>query len=93
MKSALYGKDKDTPKESYRQNLDESIGIEFPLNTSGVVEEDEILAASSKDAIQFSAGTIEISDTGSNSHQRTSYVEYQEDKNAKNEGIPFTVIE
>ena len=43
--------------------LDETAGFEFPLNTTGAVQEDVDL--DKNDAVAFSARTIEVSDSAS----------------------------
>lgn len=95
-KAALYGKDSATPRDDKeKQDLDETLGIEFPLNTSGALdeEENEIEKMRHKEGVAFSTNTIEVSDTGSNNQQAAfAYVEYQEDPSAVSEGIPFAVV-
>jgi len=71
-KAALHGEHSATPKDDKeKQDLDETLGIEFPLNTSGALEEeeDEIEKMRHKEGVAFSTKTIEVSDTGSNTNQ------------------------
>ena len=68
--------------------MNETDGLEFPLNTSGAVAEDDDLEKEEKDAIAFSHKTIEVSDTGSKQQQ---YLQYQEVAGANIDEQPFAV--
>ena len=64
-------KEDDIPEVTPRDDPDESVGFEFPVNVSAAIDEDDSFirrqmhSSPSADGVAFSAQTVEVSETGS----------------------------
>ena len=91
----------DRPEETPKEDLDSSVGFEFPVNTDE--EDDEFIRrqgikpSPSEEAIAFSTKTIDIDEAGSSqevdSRQGSSLFEYQEIVDVQVEESPFENVQ
>ena len=91
----------EIPEETPRDDLDSSVGFEFPVNTEE--EDDEFIRrqgikpSPSDEAIAFSSKTIDVDEAGSaqevESRPSSSLFEYKEDVDVRVEESPFENVQ
>ena len=76
-----------TPRQQkiINEKVNESVGLEFPVDTDGAINEDEEFIKKN-DGIAFSHGTIEVSDSAS-----ANLIEYKEEDVQPEEEMPFVM--